>query len=200
MSSSREGDRRVRKTRKALVQAFNDLVQVRSYGEIRVGDIAEDADVGRSTFYQHYAGKEDILVESMGFMLEYFASATSKDADVDGVERTLGHFWENRQLARDLLFGQASAHVLPRITREVAKRIEARLEARGGTPCLPRRLIAIQIAEAQFALIRAWLAGAAPATPRELAEALTRSSRASVEALLTSADAGARLVYDRRCR
>lgn len=178
----------MRKTRKALLQAFTGLVQERSYDEIRVGDIAQDADVGRSTFYQHYTGKEDLLVESMSFMLDALAEAAGPEADVGEVEGILSHFWENRRLGRELLFGESSLHVLPRITRALATRIEAHLETRGVELTLPRRLVAIQTAESQLALIRAWLGGAAAAAPRQVAAALIGSSRASVNALLVSRD------------
>ncbi|HXV60618.1 MAG TPA: TetR/AcrR family transcriptional regulator [Vicinamibacteria bacterium] len=188
MSTKEIGDRRIRKTRDAVVSAFNDLVRERKYEEIRVGDIVADADVGRSTFYQHYTGKEDVLVESMGFMLDALASAASNENDPAELEGLLSHFWENRHLGRELFSGPKSLHVVPRITRALAQRIEARIASRlavgGGKPLVPTRLLAIQTAEAELALIRAWLTGAGSATPSELAEALTRSARAMVEALL----------------
>ncbi|HSF17259.1 MAG TPA: TetR/AcrR family transcriptional regulator [Vicinamibacteria bacterium] len=188
MSTKEREDRRVRKTRDAVVSAFNDLVRERRYEDIRVGDIVSDADVGRSTFYQYYTGKEDVLVESMGFMLDALASAASTEVDPTALEGLLSHFWENRSLGRELFSGPQSLHVAPRIARALAQRIEARIASRlaasGGKPLVPPRLLAIQTAEAELALIRAWLMGMGPATPSELAEALTRSARAMVEALL----------------
>lgn len=78
--SSGNGDRRVRRTRGALTGAFARLVHGRRYGEIRVQDILEQADVGRSTFYDHYRGKDDLLLDSMGplFDATAFAEATHR--------------------------------------------------------------------------------------------------------------------------
>lgn len=176
-------DRRTRKTRQALVDSFSHLVQERHYDEIRVGDVVREADVGRSTFYQHYSGKEDLLVASMAGILDILADVCEGDADVSALERILRHFWEQRALARELFAGPPSEHVAPRITRELARRIELRIEARGA-PAIPHRLIALQTAEAQFALIKAWLSGAAQATPEDVARAMHRSTRASLQALL----------------
>lgn len=185
-----EPDRRIRKTRKALVDSFSHLVQERSYDRIRVGDVVRDADVGRSTFYQHYSGKEDLLLESMGGILDVLAGVCLDESDAGALERILSHFWQNRTLARELFSGPPSAHVLPRITGELARRIELGIQeslgASGTTPAIAPRLIAIQTSEAQLAVIKAWLSGRGSATPGELARAMTASARASLHALVSS--------------
>lgn len=54
-------DRRIRRTRQALQGALIELIIERGYEATTVADIAERADVGRSTFYAHFADKEDLL-------------------------------------------------------------------------------------------------------------------------------------------
>jgi AcrR family transcriptional regulator len=54
-------DRRAARTRKALHQAFLSLMLKKGYDAVSVQDIIDEADVGRSTFYAHYTGKEDLL-------------------------------------------------------------------------------------------------------------------------------------------
>ena len=49
-------DRRVAKTRAALTHALIDLVIAKRYDRITIQDLLDRADVGRSTFYSHYAG------------------------------------------------------------------------------------------------------------------------------------------------
>ena len=189
--SKRAGDvdRRQRKTQAALLDAFSGLVLGRRYDEIKVGDIVEQADVGRSTFYEHYRGKDDLLVDSMGHLLDAFAGAALEAKDGEALDWVVRHFWENRDVARYLLCGPPARDVVPRIVRALAERIEtglsARLQARGGEAVIPPKLIATQVAEAQFGLIRAWLAGRAPCAPEELAAGLRRSAAASIAALIT---------------
>ncbi|RWD67471.1 MAG: TetR/AcrR family transcriptional regulator, partial [Mesorhizobium sp.] len=57
----REIDRRAARTRRALHQALLALMLRKGYEALSVQDIIDEADVGRSTFYAHYAGKEDLL-------------------------------------------------------------------------------------------------------------------------------------------
>jgi AcrR family transcriptional regulator len=54
-------DRRAARTRKALHGALMSLILRKGYDAITIQDLIDEADVGRSTFYAHYAGKEDLL-------------------------------------------------------------------------------------------------------------------------------------------
>ena len=56
------GDRQAAKSRAALKQAFKLLLKQKGYGEITVGEIADMANIGRSTFYRHFQGKADVLI------------------------------------------------------------------------------------------------------------------------------------------
>src|SRR5262245_43646956 len=60
------GDRRVHRTRTALFHALIELILERDYDAISVGEIAEKANVGRSTFYAHFTDKDDLLRRGSG--------------------------------------------------------------------------------------------------------------------------------------
>ena len=55
-------DRRKAKTEKAIKTAFGRLIQEKTYGDISIQDIIDEADVARATFYDHFKSKEDVLV------------------------------------------------------------------------------------------------------------------------------------------
>lgn len=56
------GDRRIRRTQKSLHQALITLVLEKNYDSITVQEILDRADIGRSTFYAHFHGKDELLI------------------------------------------------------------------------------------------------------------------------------------------
>lgn len=56
-------DRRQKKTREAIFNAFIELLSKKHYNQITVGEIIERADVGRATFYAHFETKDFLLKE-----------------------------------------------------------------------------------------------------------------------------------------
>lgn len=56
-------DRRQKKTRELIFNAFIKLLSKKHFNKITVGEIIEYADVGRATFYAHFETKEFLLKE-----------------------------------------------------------------------------------------------------------------------------------------
>lgn len=56
-------DRRKRKTREAIFNAFVALLAKKDFSQITVGEIIEKADVGRATFYAHFETKDFLMKE-----------------------------------------------------------------------------------------------------------------------------------------
>ena len=56
-------DRRQRKTRESIFKAFIELLSKKDFTQITVGEIIEQADVGRATFYAHFETKDFLLKE-----------------------------------------------------------------------------------------------------------------------------------------
>lgn len=165
-------DRRTRRTRAALIEAFNHLV-LRRRGPIRVAEIVEHANVGRSTFYDHYRSAEDLHMEALARPFAILADAAAGEAEESRLAWILAHFWENRARARETLVGSSRE----RATRLLAGLIEERLPEPTPHPPIPARLASLQLAEAMLAPIRAWVAGEAPCTAAALAAALVETGR-----------------------
>jgi AcrR family transcriptional regulator len=61
-----DSDRRVKRTRKVLQDAFLALMAEKSFQTISVQDIADRADVNRATFYAHFVDKYALLDHVVG--------------------------------------------------------------------------------------------------------------------------------------
>ena len=171
-------DRRAMRTRAALIDAFNHLA-LSHRKNIRVADITALANVGRSTFYEHYKSAEDIHLQAMQRPFALLADAAAGLGDEARMIGQLDHFWENRQLARASFMGRMH----DKVTRLLASMIEDRLRDEEDRLAIPLRLAAMQLAEAALAPIRGWVTAEAPCTSGALAGAICRCGRAMRAAL-----------------
>ena len=171
-------DQRTQRTRRALLGAFNALFFERSYDRITVGAIVRHAGVGRSTFYEHYVDKEDLLSASIRAPLAGLAATVDRGNDAGGARRAISHFWQNRTQARFLFAGGARAP----ITRVLASMIAERLDARApGANRRSTQLAAVAIAESHVGTVAAWLRGEIEASANDVADALHAISRVGVQ-------------------
>ena len=170
-------DRRARRTQAAVRGAFTDLLFARGLDAIAVRDIAEKADIARSTFYLHFTGKEDVLRACMSPFLDVFASCTTAPTRPSTLEAVLSHMAERRRVS-DAIFSGNARSVL---SRALAAAIESALgDATAVTaPSMPLRLIAASVAEMQLALLEGWLRGRGHAKPDQVADAMYAASRAA---------------------
>lgn len=184
MIAHKKPDRRIERTRGMLLDAFRDLILEHGYAQIRVGDIINRANVGRSTFYEHFESKTDILRQSVGPLCEVLAQSVDQATQPPQLARIVDHFHENAKLAR-LVFSGASGRILvaalaERIETHVAKRVQ---NTNGAKPVVPVRFIAQYIAQAQLALLDAWLVDPETCAARAIAQALSAAAYVSSSAL-----------------
>jgi AcrR family transcriptional regulator len=104
-----EHDRRVRRTRSALTDAFLALVVEKGYDKITVQDILDRADIGRSTFYAHYRDKEALLLACFDDMQKQLRSAIDAVAPTGPpidlarpVDLLFDHAYRNKRVYRAL--------------------------------------------------------------------------------------------------
>ncbi len=157
-------DRRIRRTRAALQQAFIALIHQKGYDAITIEQICETANVGRSTFYAHYAGKEDLKRSGIDDHLRdllFERRAAAKVVGAGEISPTLvifEHAWEQRQLYRALVGGRGATIAIDAIKRTLSEM----LREQSAYPRVPdgsnatAREIAIQFQVGAFASVLLW--------------------------------------------
>ena len=63
-------DLRIRKTRRAIRSGLVKACEAQPYEHVSVADICRVSVVSRTTFYDHYTGKDALLAEVVAFLLE----------------------------------------------------------------------------------------------------------------------------------
>jgi AcrR family transcriptional regulator len=76
-------DRRSLRTKRSLDEALLELLRERPFETISVADIAEKANVGRSTFYSHYQDKEDLFTANFARLFKSLGSQLRIDVGAD---------------------------------------------------------------------------------------------------------------------
>lgn len=171
-------DARSQRSRSALMQAFFQLVVTHPYHAISVAQVIERAGLARSTFYEHFAGKDELLAASLCGPMGLLADVIVDVDRIAGVERILDHFWSNRALALGILrgaVGRRANHVLVDLVEQRLRSFEPLR--------VPPKLAAVQLAGLLLAGVGAWLDGASGVSAGDLARSLSDAGIAARRAL-----------------
>ena len=149
-----------RTAREAILEAFRDIVLERGYHGMRVLDVVERSGVARSTFYEHFQSREDLLLDSMRAPMELLSQLAGSTPDLQKAVLVLEHFGQNRSLARSLLDGESASVVRALLSQLI---VQAAPQSPG---------IAQAVAGAQLGVIGAWLDGTDRRSANEIAQTL----------------------------
>lgn len=108
-------DRRQQKTRQAIFSAFGNLLEKKSFRNITVQEIIDEANVGRSTFYAHFETKDDLLKAMCTDIFHHvFSDNLTQESNHDfsnaeyGFEKRITHMLYHLQDNRNHLKGLLS--------------------------------------------------------------------------------------------
>jgi AcrR family transcriptional regulator len=187
-SLERKADRRIERTRKHLLDAFRDLVLERGFARVTIGDVIARANIGRSTFYEHFENKDDILRQSIAPLFEILAATVSAPSASRQLVHLISHFAENARDSR-VAFAGRSGRILANFLGElIESQLEKRERANRNRPIITMHLAGRQLAHAQLALIDAWISDDNGCSAESVARALAATTYAAAGALLGLAD------------
>lgn len=176
-------DRRIMRTRTALRAALIALLRRRSYDEITVQEIIDEANVGRSTFYAHCSGKDELLRLSLRMLHAELADAQQ----AEGLRRAgagllfslsvLEHIREHRDLYPALAHGHGRELLMKELRRAVSDLVRAEISGAAEAMGIPLAVSVAYVAGAFMAVLEWWIdhkTRLAPAEVDAMFQALSR--------------------------
>lgn len=179
-------DRRVARTRALLQQAHLALILEKGYEATTVEDICRAANVGRSTFYAHYASREDLKRRGLEELRKELAgrSRSVRPAPTDSERPALGFSLPMFEHARDhiehyraLAGGSGGAIALVAIRQILSDLLRAELgAARSGDAgdLIPSEVVTEYIVGAYMSVMTWWLDRGAKLSPQRMDEMFRR--------------------------
>jgi AcrR family transcriptional regulator len=156
----------------------------KGYDGVTVEDICEAADVGRSTFYAHYANKEELHRDGLETLRRQLAEHSSgvRDRHGDGAGALafslpmFAHAREHLDLYRALAGGRGGVIALESVRQMLSELVRAGLPpaGEGGSDAAQREFAVRFLVGAYMAVLTGWLDDGAAASPQDM-DALFRS-------------------------
>lgn len=181
-------NRRAQRTREQLQQALTELLTERGYDAIRVQDITERANVGRTTFYAHFRSKEDLYLQAhFEVVARLGQDSLTMDqllaADPPEYLVKLFEFIAQERTTELNLALSKDANVIFREMRQHAAVIERCLREafRDEHSQIPFSVLANYLGGAQFSLAWWWMESHSRITARELAVFYQRFQRVTIQ-------------------
>lgn len=169
-------DRRVERTQRALREALIQLVRERGWSKVSVRDVCERADVGRSTFYVHFADKEELLISGFGDLSRALRArlAPNGQEPLSYTVSLIEHARTYKELYRALV-GRRTAVKVQHAFMAVVKELVTEDLVRAGVSARAVPEVAVSyIAGAFWETVWWWLEQRNPPPLRELAAAFKR--------------------------
>lgn len=181
-------DRRVQRTRELLQNALIELMEERGYNAVTIQDIADRANVGRTTFYLHFNSKDELFMSCHETAVAhfYFGQLSREELLSPEAPSRLVALYQYTEQVRTLFYsiqhGKDGPLIIQRIRERSAQELEESLHAAFAEPdsAIPFNLLANYLAGAQIALLMWWLEKRQPYTPEHLAQVFHRMQRAAI--------------------
>lgn len=181
-------DRRIQRTRDLLQRAAMELIAEKGYDAVKVSDITERANLGRTTFYLHYQNKVDLLLSGhdRSFFKTAFEVTTIEDLFANDASPQLIAIFEQSMKLRGMyhvvMQGIDAGPLMRGVRQQFAQGLEKKLRRwfNEKDSSIPFSILANYIAGAQLSLIAWWLESRAAFSPQQMAQAVQQLRRAAL--------------------
>ncbi|MGF7029247.1 AcrR family transcriptional regulator [Paenibacillus mucilaginosus] len=173
-------DRRVIKTKQAIIKAFLELYSEKDFEHITINDIAERADVNRGTIYHHYLDKFDLLDQIINEHLHKLIHYCTPHEDESGqillvneLKLVFDYFKENFGFFSTLLMNRSSSMFRERLLQVVSAELRKKLAAKDRQMYIDHELNTQFMTSSFVGIVEWWIQHRMPHPPQYMAEQLS---------------------------
>lgn len=162
-------DRRIVRTRKALIDALVELSLERGYENVKIKDIIDHANIGNSTFYRHYKNKNDLLAKHLYGIEQEFKRGTSPEMTPYEVSLSVFTIVDKHRDSCLLAMSLPEDHpVMIPILERATESVDAHYEARDET-VIPFKVSANHMVSSFIKMFYWWITEGEDFSPEQMA-------------------------------
>lgn len=171
-------DRRIIKTRQAIMEAFIALLAEKGFEKITIHEIADRANVNRGTVYLHFSDKYDLLEQCIETYLQLLYESCLPDGEASRVStealllRTFEFMERNAAVYFTLLTNKGVPAFRNRMMAMMERGIEEHIQSCGINAGVRPEILGPFLSSAVAGLIEWWIVQSRPYPPAEMVEQL----------------------------
>lgn len=166
-------DRRTKRTKNAIYNAFTELLLKEKYSKITIQEIIDLADIGRSTFYSHFETKDELLKSMCTDMFDEMHSnnlTLSSGNPHSMITDILYHIKENEKIIKGVFVSESGELFMNYFKAYFNSQIEQHLLASYDERVtdIPKDFLINHISGSFLEMVKWWVSGNMKHTPEEL--------------------------------
>lgn len=171
-------DRRIRKTQKAIIGAFVELLAEKDFKDITINEVADRADVSRGTVYLHYMDKFDLLDKCIDF---YFKKLFESCMRLGGTSlllskpllvRTFEYLEQHESIYKTLLINKGIPAFRSYMMDEILGNLGELVDVSSVKPDMNKEVVIQFVASAIVGILEWWMIHSTPIPAKDIADQL----------------------------
>lgn len=166
-------DRRTKRTKNSIYNAFTELLLKEKYSKITIQEIIDLANIGRSTFYSHFETKDELLKSICTDMFDEMHSknqALSSSNPHSMILDILYHIKENEKIIKGVFVSESSELFMNYFKDYFSNQIEQHLFVSYDemVTSIPKDFLINHIYRSFLEMVKWWVSGNMKQMPEEL--------------------------------
>lgn len=169
-------DRRIQKTRKAIINTFIELLDEKGFEKITINDIAERADINRGTVYLHYVDKFDLFdkcIETyVDMLIQHCSDRDDTTLDTNALQSAFEYLEENFKIYKLLLSNEGFGLFHKRLYDTISQTVTAVVGVKSGNDEFANGVTTHFLASGFVGTMEWWINNSMPCSAKEITEQL----------------------------